>query len=110
VKRLTKNKQRVLLDLLEVAPEGLIAPVLGDSAGIAPGSLYPALYDLVAVGLLESQWIEAESGRAAKEYTVTPNGVLLAKEIKAGRIAGTGWRKYLPAPASLGEMGLARLI
>ena len=42
--------------------------------GINQGSLYPALYRLVAQGLVSSDWRTTENNRTARYYTVTRAG------------------------------------
>lgn len=39
------------------------------------GSLYPALYRLVAGGLISSEWRVTENNRKARYYTLTPMGL-----------------------------------
>jgi PadR family transcriptional regulator PadR len=38
------------------------------------GSLYPALHRMERNGLLDSHWVETDSGRRRKYYKVTPAG------------------------------------
>ena len=45
-----------------------------DLLHIQQGSLYPALHRLENRGLLAAEWKEAESGRDAKFYRLTPKG------------------------------------
>lgn len=98
MERLTATKQKILGHLLSVAPDGeLIAPEIGESTKIRPGSLYPSLYGLVEAELVEAEWTtDTESGRPAKVYRLTPNGVLLARGLDDGAIEGVAWRQFLP--------------
>lgn len=98
VERLTSTKKKILNRLYDVAPNGeLIAPEIGESTRIKPGSLYPSLYGLVEAELIEGEWTtDTDSGRPAKVYRLTPNGVLLAKGLDEGTIDGIAWRQFLP--------------
>ena len=52
------------------------------------GSLYPALHRMERDGLLESHWINADSGRRRKYYKITALGKKALKEKKAE------WKKF----------------
>jgi transcriptional regulator len=45
-----------------------------DALQIRQGSLYPALYRLESRGWLKSDWMNTESGREAKFYSLTREG------------------------------------
>lgn len=99
MERMTKNKRSLLTVLLEAAPSHELTAVgLGDATGIKAGSLYPALYQLVEVGLIEAAWrITHDQSRPERQYRLSPDGVLLAQAIRNDKITGVSWRGYLPA-------------
>ena len=75
-----------------------------DLLQIQQGSLYPALHRLENRGLLTAEWKEAESGRDAKFYRLTPKGrAQLKKE-------ATNWARLTEAIALIlqGAEGGAR--
>jgi transcriptional regulator len=45
-----------------------------DVLQVGQGSLYPALHKLEHQGWIESAWVEAESGRPTKVYSLTAEG------------------------------------
>lgn len=47
------------------------------------GTLYPCLHRLEGVGLVQSRWDEADSGRARKYYRITKRGRAALAERKA---------------------------
>ena len=49
---------------------------------VAEGTLYPLLNRLKADGIVESKWIEQESGIPRKYYTLTRDGKATLKEMK----------------------------
>ena len=51
-----------------------IQAVTRDVLNVNAGSLYPALYRLEKRGLVKARWVETESGRRAKVYSVTKSG------------------------------------
>ncbi len=51
-----------------------IEQISGAALKIQQGSLYPALYRLEALGLIDSEWGESENKRKAKYYQLTPAG------------------------------------
>jgi PadR family transcriptional regulator, regulatory protein PadR len=51
-----------------------IRQISNDVLLVQQGSLYPALHRLEKRGLLESAWREADSGRTAKFYKLSPKG------------------------------------
>lgn len=51
-----------------------IQVVTRDVLSVNAGSLYPALYRLEKRGLVKARWVETESGRRAKVYSVTRAG------------------------------------
>lgn len=46
----------------------------GRLLSVNQGSLYPALYRLVASGRVSSEWRVTENNRKARYYTLTPSG------------------------------------
>lgn len=66
---------------------------LRDSSGheliIEEGALYPALRRLEEKGWIESEWRTAESGRAARVYSLTRSGR------KALASEESEWRRYI---------------
>jgi len=52
-----------------------IQHISNDVLDIGQGSLYPALYRLEDRGWIEAEWGVAESGRRAKFYSITPQGL-----------------------------------
>jgi PadR family transcriptional regulator, regulatory protein PadR len=46
----------------------------GGLLGVNQGSLYPALYRLVASGLVSSTWSTTENNRSARYYSLTRSG------------------------------------
>jgi PadR family transcriptional regulator, regulatory protein PadR len=53
-----------------------------DALRVNQGSLYPALHRLEQRGWLQSEWKQAESGREAKSYALTPAGHAQLEEEK----------------------------
>src|SRR5258707_15048232 len=51
-----------------------IEQVSGDVLRIQQGSLYPALHRLEQQGWIRAKWMESETGRQAKFYSLTPAG------------------------------------
>ena len=51
-----------------------IQQISGDQLVIQQGSLYPALYRLVARGWVSSEWRPSENNRSARYYTLTRSG------------------------------------
>ena len=51
-----------------------IRQISNDVLQVQQGSLYPALHRLEKRGWLESAWREADSGRTAKFYKLSPKG------------------------------------
>jgi PadR family transcriptional regulator PadR len=49
---------------------------------VAEGTLYPLLNRLKADGIVESKWIEQDSGIPRKYYTLTRDGKATLKEMK----------------------------
>src|SRR5437763_11487166 len=45
-----------------------------DILQVRQGSLYPALHRLEKQGLLKAEWLESDTGRHAKYYSLTPAG------------------------------------
>src|SRR5262245_4658412 len=61
-----------------------IQQVSGDVLQVTQGSLYPALHRLEQQGWLKASWVETESGREAKVYSLTAAGRRqLAKELES---------------------------
>jgi PadR family transcriptional regulator PadR len=46
----------------------------GDVLSFGQGSLYPALHRLEQQGWIDAEWKDSELGRAAKFYSLTPEG------------------------------------
>jgi len=44
------------------------------------GTLYPCLHRLEGAGLIKGEWVEAESGKQRKYYSITRKGTSLLKE------------------------------
>jgi PadR family transcriptional regulator PadR len=59
----------------------------GGLLSVNQGSLYPALYRLVASGLVSSEWRTTENNRTARYYSLTRTG---RKQLAAERAQ---WRK-----------------
>ena len=59
----------------------------GGLLGVNQGSLYPALYRLVASGLVSSTWSTTENNRSARYYSLTRSG---RKQLVAERAQ---WKK-----------------
>lgn len=51
-----------------------IEQVSGDVLRIQQGSLYPALHRLEQQGWIRAKWMQSETGREAKFYSLTPAG------------------------------------
>lgn len=68
-----------ITELIERRSSGLLS--------VNQGSLYPALYRLVASGLVSSAWRTTENNRTARYYTLTRTG---RKQLVAERAQ---WRK-----------------
>lgn len=51
-----------------------IEQVSGDVLRIQQGSLYPALHRLEQQGWIRAKWMQSETGRDAKFYSLTPAG------------------------------------
>lgn len=64
---------------------------------VAEGTLYPILARLKAEGLLQSEWVEAETGHPRKYYWLTTPGRRRAREM-----AGT-WNEFSSRLATLIE-------
>ena len=70
----------IVLQLLRVEPTNgydlslRIQAVSADVLQVNAGSLYPALYRLVARGWVSSEWRPSENNRAARFYTLTRAG------------------------------------
>jgi len=62
---------------------------------VAEGTVYPLLSRLKALGLIESEWVESDSGHPRKYYWLTPPGRQRALEM--ARI----WRRF---SASLSDL------
>ncbi len=57
-----------------------IRQISRDVLQVQQGSLYPALHRLEKRGWLKAKWGEAETGREAKFYSLTPSGRKQLKE------------------------------
>jgi PadR family transcriptional regulator PadR len=68
-----------ITELIERRSSGLLS--------VNQGSLYPALYRLVASGLVSSEWRTTENNRTARYYSLTRTG---RKQLVAERAQ---WRK-----------------
>ena len=68
-----------ITELIERRSSGLLS--------VNQGSLYPALYRLVASGLVSSEWRTTENNRTARYYSLTRTG---RKQLAAERAQ---WRK-----------------
>ena len=74
-----------------------IRQISNDVLQVQQGSLYPALHRLEKRGWLESAWREADSGRPAKFYKLSPKGrKQLAQEENS-------WRRLIDAIALILE-------
>jgi PadR family transcriptional regulator PadR len=61
-----------------------IQQISGDVLQVTQGSLYPALHRLEQQGWLKAAWVETETGREAKVYSLTAAGRRqLAKELES---------------------------
>lgn len=62
-----------------------IQQISGGALQIHQGALYPALYRLEQLGLIESEWGSSENNRRAKSYLLTPAGrAWLGRRRRAG--------------------------
>jgi len=72
--------EMLVLELLQQQPmhgwaiTELIEQRSGGLLSVNQGSLYPALYRLVASGLVSSAWRTTENNRTARYYTLTRTG------------------------------------
>ena len=55
---------------------------------VSEGTIYPLLTRLKAIGLVESQWVESDSGHPRKYYELTPAGRERAQQM------ATMWAKF----------------
>jgi PadR family transcriptional regulator PadR len=79
-----------------------IRTLTGDTFSVEEGALYPALRRLEKKGLVKAAWGRTATGRDAKFYTLTPQGV---KQMD-GEVAS--WSRYVEAMARvLGASGPA---
>ena len=61
-----------------------IQQVSGEVLQVTQGSLYPALHRLEQQGWLKGSWVESDTGREAKVYSLTAAGrKQLAKELES---------------------------
>jgi PadR family transcriptional regulator, regulatory protein PadR len=74
-----------------------IIRALRDGAGveIAEGTLYPILMRLTQEGLLQSEWVDADSGHQRKYYRLTATGSQRALEMMRG------WDSFTAAMSNL---------
>ena len=77
-----------------------IQQVSQDVLSVTQGSLYPALYRLVARGWVSSEWGPSENNRSARYYTLTRAGrkQLALETTRWERLAGAIGRILKPAP------------
>jgi PadR family transcriptional regulator PadR len=94
-----------MLDMLILKVVGTMGPIHGyalakriqqiskDVLRVQQGSLYPALHRLENRKLLCAEWRQAESGREAKFYSLTPAGrkQLGVEELGWERLSGAIW-------------------
>jgi len=66
-----------------------------DAFQVEEGALYPALRRMEKRGLLRSAWDVTDSGREAKFYRLTPEGVRVLEEAQAN------WSQYVTAMARI---------
>ena len=62
--------------------------VSGEVLSITPGSLYPALHRLEALGLISALWRQSDNNRKAKFYGLTARG---RKQLEAQR---KEWKRF----------------
>ena len=56
----------------------------GEVLAVGQGSLYPALHRLEQQGWISAEWTDSDLGRAAKFYSLTPEGKKqLARELRS---------------------------
>ena len=55
---------------------------------VSEGTIYPLLTRLRAIGLVESEWVESDSGHPRKYYELTPAGRERAQQM------ATMWAKF----------------
>lgn len=55
---------------------------------VSEGTIYPLLTRLKAIGLVESEWVESDSGHPRKYYELTPAGRERARQM------ATMWAKF----------------
>ena len=77
----------------------LVTAIAKQSDGVlamGQSTLYPMLYNLEGQGYIRGEWVEAQSGRERKYYSLTPKGKRrLASETKQ-------WRAVVSAMKSIG--------
>lgn len=72
-----------------------IQAVSKDVLNVNAGSLYPALYRLEEQGLIRAEWRTTDSGRRAKDYSITAAG---RKQLTDER---ENWERFAGALASI---------
>ena len=77
-----------LAEALSARSDGVLA--MGHS------TLYPLLYNLESKGLVESRWVELESGRKRRYYSLTSKGAAMLEEVRGQ------WQDLFRAMAGLG--------
>ncbi len=102
--RMTLATQRVLGVLLEDPEAERYGYEIGESAGLASGTVHPILSRLEGAGWLASRWEDvdwADVGRPARRYyRLTPDGAVSAQQAMAAaerRARGRTWGAR-PAP------------
>src|SRR4051794_34991579 len=85
--RMTLSTQRVLQALLEDPAQELYGMQIGETAGLATGTVHPILARLERLGWLESRWEDIDprtEGRPARRYyRLTGAGVDQGREALA---------------------------
>ena len=76
-----------------------LATITDGVLAIGQSTLYPMLYNMEAKGLVEGEWLEAESGRKRKYYSLTPKGI---DNLESHR---RQWRDLAGAMENLGLLG-----
>ena len=71
---------------------------------VGEGTVYPLLNRLRALGLIESEWVESDSGHPRKYYRLTDSGKARALEMTRIWNRFSGSMRNLLAPLETGEL------
>ncbi|HWS57377.1 MAG TPA: helix-turn-helix transcriptional regulator [Actinotalea sp.] len=99
---MTIPTQIVLQVLLQDPARELYGLEIGQSAGLASGTVHPILARLEALGWLESHWEDVDTravGRPARRYyRLTAGGITAARQALARAYRAGPARRVVPAP------------